>query len=299
MIAMRAKIFRSQGFTLLEMLVAMALTSLIMAMIMSAIIQVRNTYFADIKRTEINGNLRSAMDVISMNIRQAGENTLAAFPAVLLTNGVSGASDTLELRRSPITEVLTLCTTTNSGDTRMYVSSASLSNTECVPTSVAPVYTIFTSQLQNTEETPRVYIYDKVSKVGEFVDYQGSGIDSGQYYLTVGSTSRAYTQLNTSIYIIEEYQFSRVAATNRLVLTVNQDGSLRPVAFDVTDFQTSFIMQDGSTVTSFDQSGTTDWKDIHEIVISLSGRAAFKTQQITSTITSSYFPRNVLSYEGG
>jgi prepilin-type N-terminal cleavage/methylation domain-containing protein len=300
MIKRRASIYGAQGFTLLELLVAMALTSLIMAMIMSAVLQVRNTYFADIKRTEINGNLRSAMDVISMNIRQAGENLLAAFPAVLLTSGTSGASDTLQLRRSPITEVLTVCTTSNSGDTRLYVSSASLSNTECVPTSVAPVYTIFTTQLQNTEETPRVYIYDKVNKVGEFVNYQGSGINSGQYYLTVGSTSRAYTQLNTSIYVIEEYQFSRVAASNRLVLTVDQDGSLRPVAFDVLDFQTSFILQDGTTVTSFDQSsGTNDWKDIHEIVLTLSGKATFKTQQITSTITSSYFPRNILSYEGG
>ncbi len=289
----------SCGFTLLELLVAMSLTSLLMAIVISAVLQLRNHYFTDIKRTQVNGNLRSAMDIMSMNVRQAGENLLAAFPAVLLTNGSSGASDTLRLRRSPMTEVLTLCGDTASGSTQLFVSSASLSNTECVPANVAPVFTIFTGQVESSEGTPRVFIYDKSVKAGEFVDYEGNGTDNGQYFLTLGSTTRAYTQLNTSIYLIEEYQFTQNAVSNRLELTVNQDGSARPVAFDVTDFQVQFTLQDGAVVDAFDQMSTTDWKDVHQIQLTLSGRSEFRGQEIASTISSNYFPRNVLSYEGG
>lgn len=289
----------SLGFTLIEMLVALSLTSIAMGIVISSMLEMRSTYLADIKRVEMNGNLRSAMDIISMNIRQAGENLLAAFPAVILTSGSSGGSDTLTLRRSPITEVLTLCASVTGGADQLFVSSADLSNAECVPANVAPVYTVFTEQLAEADDSVRLFIYDKVLKTGEFVDYEGSGTESGQYYLTVSGVNSDYSLINTAIYLIEEYQFARGVSTNRLELTVNQDSNPRPVAFAVSDFQVTFTMEDGSTLSAFNQqSGSLDWKDIHQIALNLSGTTSYNGQSMTSTISSQYFPRNVLSYEG-
>jgi len=289
----------SSGFTLLEVLTSMFLTSVVMTLIISSVMMLRDTYYTEIKRTQINGNLRSAMDIMSMNVRQAGEHLLAGFPAVLLTDGASGASDTLRLRKSPITEVLTLCADAAVGTTGLFVSSASLSNAECIPTNVDPIHTAFTTALA-AEENKQIYVYDKSQKIGEFLNYTSSDTSSGQYMLIVEATSTAFTKLNTSIYIIEEYQFSNNEAESRLDLTINQESTeIRPVAFDVTNFQVTFLLQDGTSVSAFAQDGTKDWKDIHQIEMTLSGRASFKGQTLRSTITSKFFPRNVLSYEGG
>lgn len=290
-----------RGFTLVEILVALSIVSIVMALIIASVFTLRNTYFADIKRTQINGNLRSAMDIISMNVRQAGENLAAAFPAVLLTDGASGAADTLVLRRSPITEILTLCADASIGDTNLVVSSASLSNAECIPSNVSPLHAIFKSALAASENAPRVFIYNSALRVGEFVDYEDGDIDGdGNYFLTVGATTNAYTKLSTSIYIIEEYRFSINAVDTRLELTINQepDGA-RPVAFEIVNFQASLDMEDGTTISEFAQLSTTDWKDIRQISLQLSGRDTYKGKVISSTITSKFFPRNVLSYEGG
>lgn len=288
-----------RGFTLLELLVSLFISSTVLGIVISSVLNLRNTYFTEIKRTQINGNLRSAMDIMSMNVRQSGENLLSAFPAILLEDGASGASDVLTLRRSPITEVLSLCADAAAGTNVLQISSASLSNAECIPANVGPVYSIFTTQLGASNGALRIFLYDNVLKTGEFVEYMSGSFVSGQYSLSVGTLSRSYSQLTTSIYVLEEYQFSRDADADRLELTVNDDPeSLAPVAFGVTDFQVAFDLQDGSTVTSFAQNGTTDWKDVRAIRMTLSGMSEFKGHEVRSTITSTFFPRNVLSYEG-
>lgn len=300
MISLQSRFAEQRGFSILEVLASLTIGAIVMAIVISSVLSLRNTYFEDIKRTQINGNLRSAMDIISMNIRQAGENVLSGFPAVLLQNGASGASDTLILRRSPITEILTLCQDVSQGSVLQYVSSGLLLNAECIPSNVTPLYNTFTAELAAQEGNPRVFIYDSAQKKGEFLDYLHGGTSSGQYYLSTSGTSRAYNKLSTALYVIEEYQFSQNAATSRLELVINQETSqVRPVAFDITDFQVKFLMQDGSTLTSFDQQGSQDWKDIHYIDLTLSGRDTFKGRTFTSTINAAYFPRNVLSYEAG
>jgi len=288
-----------RGFTLLELLVALFISTTVLGIVVSTVLNLRNTYFTEIKRTQINGNLRSAMDIMSMNVRQSGENLLSAFPAILLEDGESGASDTLTLRRSPITEVLILCADAAAGTNVLQVSSASLSNGECIPANVGPVFTIFTGQLEASSGALRVFLFDNVTKQGEFAEYMSGTLSSGQYSLSVGTLSRSYPQISTSIYVLEEYQFTRDAAADRLELTVNgAPESLAPVAFGVTDFQVTFDLQDGTTVAEFAQSGTTDWKDVRAIRMTLSGMSEFKGHQVSSTITSTFFPRNVLSYEG-
>jgi prepilin-type N-terminal cleavage/methylation domain-containing protein len=291
---------REGGFSFIELLVALSISSIVMAMVIGSVLTLRDTYFADIKRTQVNGNLRSAMDIISMNIRQTGENLVAAFPAIELVDGASGASDSLALRRSAIVETLTLCEDAVGGATQLFVSSASVVNAECIPANAAPLHTIFMTELAAATETPTIYVYDKVARVGEFVRFVSGGIDgSGQYNFTTDATSRAYSKVNTALYIIEEYRFSVDDADDRLELTINDDAETRrPVAFDITNFQVQLDMEDGGSISSFLQTGPQDWKDIRQVNIQLSGEESYKGRPMRSTIEAKFFPRNVLSYEG-
>ncbi len=289
----------SHGFSLLEVLVAMSITALVMGMIVEGALSFRGVYSTDMARTKINGNLRSAMDIISMNVRQAGENLLSQFPAVLLTDGASGAADTLILRRSLVPEVLTLCASSSIGATSLAISSASLANAECVAANALQLRNVFEGLRTNNDGSLRIYIYDKSSKQGEFLTYTSSPVSGGQYSLVVNATSRAYTQLTTSIYVLEEYQFALDAADQKLNLIIDgYTDTPRPVAFDVTDFQVLFTMDDGTSETSFTTASIKDWKDIRQIELALSGRGVFKGHVMTSTITARFFPRNILSYEG-
>src|SRR5690606_49337 len=90
------------GFTLLEVLVSMSLTGILMAMVIGSVLLFQGGYATDVVRTRVNSNLRSAMDILSMNIRQAGENLQASFPAVIVEDGEGGAPDVLRVRRSLI-----------------------------------------------------------------------------------------------------------------------------------------------------------------------------------------------------
>jgi prepilin-type N-terminal cleavage/methylation domain-containing protein len=289
-----------RGFTLMELLVSMTITSIAMAMVVGGALTFRSVYFTDVTRTRINGNLRSAMDIVSMNIRQAGENMLSSFPAVLLTDAAGSSSDILTLRRGLVPEVLTLCEDVAAGSHTLNISKAGLANAECVPSNVAPLYTVF-DNLRDAEATNilRLYIYDKSTHEGEFIDYISGDASSGQYVLTTTAVSRAYSQLNTSLYYIEEYQFQFDSVNSQLVLYIDGNaGTPQPVAFDITNFQVLLEMDDNTNWVAFNASSAKEWKDIRQIQISLSGQNSYKGHTMSSTITSKYFPRNVLSYEG-
>jgi prepilin-type N-terminal cleavage/methylation domain-containing protein len=288
------------GFTLVELITALGLSSIIMAMVVSASLSVRNTFSNDMVRTRVNSNLRSAMDIMAMNIRQTGENLLSYFPAMVLNNGSSsGTSDTLILRRALIPEVLTLCTAASAGSTGLYVSSAGLTDSECVATNVAPTYSVFQGIRLEEGGSIRVYIYDSATKAGEFLTYTSESNSSGQYMLQTSSTSRAYGRLTTAIYFIEEYEFTLNTADKTLVLRENQDSTkLKPVAFDITDFQVTFRTEDNVQLTTLTPLSSDDWKDIQEVEIAISGVGTWKGHTMSSTLTGRYFPRNILSYEG-
>ncbi|MBX7138200.1 MAG: prepilin-type N-terminal cleavage/methylation domain-containing protein [Oligoflexia bacterium] len=294
------RVTHSSGFTLVELLVSMGLTAVVMTLVLSGVLAFRTGYYQDIVRTRINGNLRSAMDIISMNVRQAGENLQSNFPAIILTNGSASAADTLKLRRNLVPEILTLCTTIAAGASTLAVSSASTANAECVPANVAPLYTVFEGLRNSNGGSMRVFIYDRSTRTGEFVDYSLGTFAGGQYSITISAAQHAYTQLNTGVYIVEEYAFEVDAAQKTLNLYIDdQRDTPQAVAFGVTNFQVSLEMSDHTTLSAFTQSsGTQDWKDIEQIDLTLNGEDSYRGETITSSISAQYFPRNVLSFDG-
>ncbi|MCI5064795.1 prepilin-type N-terminal cleavage/methylation domain-containing protein, partial [bacterium] len=157
-----------QGFTLLEALVSLSLTSVIMAISVGHVFMLHDGYHNDMARTQINGNLRSALDVMSMNIRQAGENLQSSFPAVILENGASGAPDVLKLRRSRILDVLALCENVSTGATSLPISRDNNSVSGCVTDNVTSTYDAFEAIRTADGGTTRIFLFDLTTRQGEF-----------------------------------------------------------------------------------------------------------------------------------
>jgi len=84
----------------MELLVASFLGLIILALGAQSTLSLRRLYLHDIVRTRVNQDLRGSLDMIGVNIRQAGENFTMSFPAIQIVNGTGGAGDQLILRRN-------------------------------------------------------------------------------------------------------------------------------------------------------------------------------------------------------
>ncbi len=280
----------------MELLVAMFLTAIFMSLAMANIFTIRQAYLEDIVRLRVNSNLRSSMDIISMNVRQAGENLEGSFPSLLLYDSAEDG-DTLVLRRNLLSDVLTLCQDVSEGDTRVFVSIAGASEPECIASNVLSAHQEFANFRNASDDTVRIFLYNRVDKTGEFVDFEGEGdIGGTDYYLDVSSIPDDYVAETTSIYMLEEFMFEVEKGEETLFLYVDRDfDEPQAVAFSVTEFQVSLQMQDGSTLTSLEEDSAAEWQDLQKVVLTLTGRGTWKEKVVESSLTSSYFPRNVLS----
>src|SRR5262245_36038760 len=100
----------ASGFSLLEMLVAMSVVLLVAAAAMSMAQSSRRLYNSDGARVAVDQNLGIGMNMLGIDVRQAGERVQADLPAIEIVDGVSGP-DTLIIRRSLLDAVLPVCKT--------------------------------------------------------------------------------------------------------------------------------------------------------------------------------------------
>jgi len=288
------------GFTIMEALVSLALTSVIMTLTVGHVFMLHDGYHNDMIRTQINGNLRSGLDMMSMNIRQAGENLQSSFPAVVLENGASGAPDVLKLRRNRILEVLALCQDVSTGATSLPVSRNDNSVSQCVNANVLSSYNAFEAVRTEDGGISRIFIFDLTTREGEFLDYTEESSFGNVYSLSTSAVTADYSALNTAIYVLEEYLFEVDTANNFLTLEFEGNAAVQnTVAFDVTDFQVLLTMDDDVQVSELLVGDATyDWKNIKLVQVTLSGERERKGTTYSTSLSAKYFPRNVLSYDG-
>ena len=241
-----------RGFTIFELLVALLLSTTIGVLVTQAIVFQSNVYLADIARVRIQQNLRGALDVIAMNVREAGEGLDHLFPAVLV-------------------------------------------RTECLPVNVAPSLTAWQTNRSANNGIVTIYIYDRVSKTGEFVDYVGDGSSGGNNYLAISRATQAYPANSTSAYVIEQYAFNLDLPSKTLQLKVNGSNTTKDVAYNISQFLVSVTMQDGTVVSSLAPTDILTWKNIKELNVNLTGVDSWKGKTVTRSVSGKYFPRNVLS----
>jgi Tfp pilus assembly protein PilW len=176
---------RELGHTILELLVALGLTLTVCGLIATGLRFNSEMYQTDIRRMRIQQNLRSALDIMSMNIRQTGEGLDELFPALLLSQSGSPASSVLRVRRKIQHEVLQLCANAPLGNTYVFVSDDNATDTNCLPANVAASLAAWTATRTAQGGQLRIFMYNRVAKVGEFLTYYGQSIQSGDDFLQV------------------------------------------------------------------------------------------------------------------
>ena len=281
------------GFTLIELLVASTLGLVVTALVLGSLLTHRNLFHRDLTRTRVAETLRGAMDIMGADIRLGGEALPAAFPAILATNGASGAPDTLTVRRNVLSEVLPLCTALTSGSTAVAYFAITGSVAGCTYAGQTSSFNSWKNYRTGQGGTTKAFIWDSGAKAGEIFDYVGEN-DTGTTYSIrrTGAWSRAYPTTTTAIYMLEEWAFRQ--SVDELQLIKNQD-TVNPVtlAFNVENFQLSFTMMDGTTKSAF--LATDSWTQIRGIDLTLTAAETVGGDTLSRTLRGSYFPRNVLS----
>lgn len=285
-----------RGHTLLELIVASSLTLSMALLIFSGLTAQLNYFTADLGRKRVQLNLRGAMDIVAMNIRQAGEGLDRYFPAITLEQKTGPVTSEIALRRKIVHEVMLLCKAAVIGDTKIFVSDDAATDANCLPTNVASALAVWKSTRQAQNNSLRIYLYDRVGLAGEFLDYSGEDIVGGDDYLLTSPLSRAYPTSSTSAYVIEEFRFNLDSTGTALQL--RRDGysnSPEDVAYNLTSFQVSLRKQDGTTLTTMSPSATVSWQDLRAVILTLGGEGSWRNFRTARTLTAEYFPRNVLS----
>ncbi len=295
----------NRGFTLVELLVANLLGLLMIGLAISVTLGNRDAFQYDLARTKLNQNLRSGIDLLGVNVREAGENLPPTVPAIELVDGSSGQPDQLVLRRNLIDEVLKLCDPISSGSTSSEVYFANSSGEPgCSYSDQTQNFNAWQAQRTSQGGTSYAYIFDPATQVGEVFEFD-SEVDGGtEYYIerTSGSWQNDYNVGLTAIYIIEEWRFQQVddpydsSSPKDLFQVIENSQTSTPftVVYGITDFQVEIVDTLGNTYLDF--SPTDEWTDIEYVHIVLSGEEKSNRGNINRELEARFFPRNILSH---
>lgn len=303
MISMQLKQFlrnSNKGFTLIEIMVANALGMLIVGLTIAAILSNRSLYQHDLVRTRVNQNLRGALDLVGVNIREAGENLPATVPAVEVIDGGADA-DELILRRNLIDEVLKLCTPLAGGSStnQVYFSTAA-NEPGCTYGDQQQNFAAWLAHRTQNGGSVKAYIFDPTTNAGEIFDYVGE-TDSGLAHNIVrgsGNWQNDYSVGLTAVYLIEQWHFRLVDDVETdlkiLQLIENDDlGNPKGVVFGLESFRVVANMQDDTVLNNL--TVTDEWTNIKSIEVALRGQEMAQRKSVTRNLSARFFPRNILS----
>lgn len=288
-----------KGFTLVELMVSALMGLVVVGMATSSIIANRELLYFDFARTRVNQNLRGAMDIISANAKEAGENLPESFPAVEVIDG-GGSSDILVLRRNLLDEVLKVCQSLSpASDNRIYFATAG-TEPGCSYVDNQHNFDAWQSYRTDAGGSVQAYVYSFATNSGEFFDYS-TEVDTGSgYYIekSSGAWSGDYVVGSSSVYIIEEWRFelSPTAGYEDMIQIVENQDFANPmyVTFDISSFNVDVEMADGTVVGSMNPGD--EWTEIKAIEVTIGGIGRYKSKNIESELTGRFYPRNILSH---
>ena len=286
----------ANGFTLVELTVAIGLLLGISAMVLSSSLVSKYVFKKDMVRTRLNQNLRSGMDFIGTNVRLAGENLPATFPSILVVDGAAGAPDELIIRRNLLDEILKLCTGVLAGNATTTLDFALPGNISgCIYKDNLHNYSAWRNYRLAEGGTVNGFLFDVSTNSGEFFEHvneQNTGTSLNIQVTPYGTWSNNYDEDGTSIYILEEWHFRLPSNTLQLIEDGNS-GSPLNVIDGVDNFQVVIHMQDGSFQTSFTDSD--NWTQVQSLEVRLDGSDSSSGVLLNQAYTSRFVPRNILS----
>lgn len=311
---------REGGFTLVELLVAMALFLVILTIAFNAFVSSNKLVEADTGRVMANQNVQTALDLMAADVRQAGEN-------LELNLGISGiefddVGNTLTVRRSipplPSTGLklaqLPLCYA--SGTTLQVVGpppGTATATARCTYSdgdadgehdNITPWRTYFTAQEGRPQaallyrpksgSTPALIQRTTVRSIEAQTSQTISGTTVRRVNVTMGAAVPvAFTPANNSLLIlVDERRYVLVGDELRLALGGQRDDEAQPVAFDVTDLALgATLVEPSETVSSMALTGP--WARVKTISLGLTANNAGQGRGNPRTYQATVFPRNV------
>jgi len=304
----------TRGFTLIELLIALAVGMLILTASFTLVLSNKAVYNLDSARTKVNQNLRAGLDIISADIRQAGERLGGDFPAVEVILGVGLDSDTLVLRRNLIDDVLPVCSNVVGGSTKIWVAQQPAPalpsvNIDCLNSSTG--LTNFRAQRLSSGGAIRAYIYDPVNFTGEFVRYTNDDASVGGVSKSMDVQPESGVWQNTYLasnqprmYIIEERRFFTDTAKKDIVMKITGGPGTgepldQPMVTNIEDFQVSAYIVASPTPSLSGGTGALsggNWKKLAFVRLEVKGKSMQDSSRtLTRTLTDDALPRNVLS----
>lgn len=285
---------REAGMSLLELLIASTIGLGLTALVSVNFISLKRSVRYDVQRTELLQNLRSALDIITINAKLTGENLPAVFPALEVVDNGSNP-DELVFRRNRRDEILKVCDTLLKNSNAPLTFGRAGTTPGCVYTDQVRNGTVWTEYLSEQQGTGLAYLYDPVKQSGQFFRFDAV-VDSGsEWYLTLASGERWAERYNVgqaAAYILEEWRFSLSGDVLQLVENGNT-GSPARIAFGLTDLQVRVELLNGTSVDNFEPP--LRWEDVRYIEIALAGATFASGERLERTLRSRIFPRNVLS----
>ena len=294
----------SDGFSVLELLVAMAIFLVVGAAALSLALSARGVFEQDQQRTTINQNLRSGIDLLGIDVRQAGERMPGNAPAIEMVNGTSGAPDQLILRRNLIDFVLPVCKNINSTSAADAVFMAKKGGGS-VPPGCAPVPDSDGDGWPDNLGAWRnyrlahggsvlAYIYNPVTHEGEFFTYDDEDkSDMHLHRLNTENWHRDYpVSQQPRIYIIEQKRYLQSGDVLQYVFNEDTDHPYNLVNH-LENFQTRGLLDDGTAVDTMPPSS--DWTHLQSVEVRLVGASTFSGRTLRRSLVSRFFPRNILS----
>lgn len=291
------------GFTLVELLVAMVVASIVLAGALTITLSSREIYEADQGRTDVNQNLRSALDLVGIDLRQAGQRLPADFPALEIIDGADGSPDTLIVRRNLLGTVLPVCEQIDAGSTSDEVRVVDSGTTP--PQGCDPVPDDNGDGWPDNIEAWRdhrdaqggsilAYVFNPVSKQGEFFLYDGEGATDDHFNRGDGGAWQNTYLVSEMcrVYLLEERTFGLDQDVLRYVTPEDPANPINLVDH-MLDVQINAVLADGSIQSSF--SAADAWDNLRAIEVTVSGETRVRQQSVTRTLSARYFPRNVLS----
>jgi prepilin-type N-terminal cleavage/methylation domain-containing protein len=293
----------ADGFSLIELLIALLVTSVLAGAALGVTLSTRRLVVKDQGRHRVDQDLRIGLDLVGIDIRQAGERLPADFPAIEVVDGAAGAPDTLIIRRNLLGEVLPVCEEITEATTTTEIRIAVTGSSP--PQGCPPVPDDDGDTWPDNLQSWRAmrdgvggaivaYVYNPVDREGEMFVYDGDGTTTDYIHKDdTGSWQHTYevTQ-QCRVYLIEERSYTLIGDV--LEMTINQD-TANPIRLlhGVTDFQVRALLEDGSVVDDLDADD--DWAGLSAIDVNLAAEIEVNGQTLDRTVTAQFFPRNVLS----
>jgi prepilin-type N-terminal cleavage/methylation domain-containing protein len=142
----------NKGFSLIELIVTMAISSMVIALVSQLLLQTQNSFSKDQKRVSTNQKMSSVLEIIGREIRQAGELiTDPDFPTIKVTPLSTGSNPPVSLIvYRAISNPISMCTAhaNNTTVNRLFFAIDTVTNPTCrvLPASVAAGDTFPTEQ---------------------------------------------------------------------------------------------------------------------------------------------------------